>query len=100
MGVSYADKPKQPWEEIQDHIEFSGRLAALDTITAKTVTGYNAMTGAVDNSIVSSDTISGTKILFVYKGGIDGGIYKISFKATSNAGQKVEEDFIFEVREY
>ena len=100
MGVTYADKPKQPWEEILDHIEFSGRLAAGDTISAKTVTGYSGATGEVDDTIVSNDAISGTKILFVYKGGTDGGMYKIMFKVTSTAGAKLEEDFIFNVKEY
>jgi methionine-rich copper-binding protein CopC len=99
MGVTYADKVKQSWEELPDNIEFSGRLEPGDILISKIVTGYNQNSGEVDASIVSDDTISGTKILFIYKGGVDGGTYKIDFRATSAAGAKLEEDFIFSVKD-
>ena len=97
MGVSYATYPKQPWEEIPDYIEFAERMASGDGISTKTVTGYGP-TGQEDSSIVSGDSIDGTKIRFTYKGGTDGNRYKISIQIVTNLGAKLEEDFIFEVK--
>jgi hypothetical protein len=99
MGATYVNLPKQSWEGIPDSIDFVDRLASGDTLTAKIVTGYNLATGEVDATIVSGDSISGTRVLFTYKGGTNGGTYKITFQVTSTGGAKLEEDFIFSVRD-
>lgn len=101
MGVTVVRTPKQPFEELPEYMDFVDRLAAGDTVASCPITGYDVATGAdVTAQIVTGPTsISGAKVYYVRKGGESGKTYKLSFRAVSAAGAKIEEDLIFPVKE-
>jgi hypothetical protein len=87
---------KQPYEEINAWVDFSGVVGLTDVLTLVTVTAIDANTG-VDSSaaIVKASpapSVSGQKVLFEVMGGVDGDVHKITVKVSTSAGEKLEED--------
>ncbi len=101
-GVTNISEPKQPFEELAATVDFSKRLVSGDNVTSCVVTGRDQATGTVmtDNIVTVDNAWAGQTVSYVYKGGEDGGTYKITFRCTSQDNVKVEQDVIFSVREY
>ena len=101
MGIYYLDKAKQPFEELLRYVDFVDRVAVGDTIASCPITATDEAGADVTATFVSGpSSISGTKVYYTLKGGTDGKTYKVTFRAVSTAGAKVEEDPVIQVREY
>ena len=101
MGIAYLDKPKQPYEELPRYVDFVDRIATGDTIASCTITavdesGVDATATIVPNG---ASAYSVAKVYYTLKGGTDGETYKVTFRAVSTAGAKVEEDLMVDVRQ-
>lgn len=99
MGVTYATKPKQPYEEIPIYIDFVNRLPSAETVLTYAVTCVDQAGTSTTATMIKGVSASGSKVYFTYYGGTDGCVYKATVKCTS-ANAKAEEDFVFNVREY
>ncbi len=87
---------KQPSEELDCSIEFAADLAVGETLVLDGVTAINIATGADSTSLVIATSpapqISGTKLLWRTKDGLDTQQHKITAKVHTSAGQKFEVD--------
>ena len=101
MGIFYLEKPKQPYEELPRYVDFVDRIAAADTIASCTITAADSAGTDVTATIVpdGATSYSAAKVYYVLKAGVDGTSYKVTFRAISTAGAKVEEDLMFDVRQ-
>lgn len=101
MGIAYLEKPKQPFEELLRYVDFVDRVATGDTIASCTITATDESGVDVTATIVPDGVtlLSAAKVYYTLKGGSDGRTYKVTFRAVSTAGSKVEEDLIVDVRQ-
>lgn len=92
---------KQPFEEYNIAIEYSGKLPSGTSLSTGTVSAVDTSTGATDNSVLSgtSATIAGTQAKIKVIAGVANKKYAISFKVTLNDGQKLEDDVLMHVIE-
>jgi hypothetical protein len=102
MGIHYLEQPKQPWEELPRYVDFVDRIATGDTMAACSITaedeaGVDVLATIIDGSAPTS--ISGTKVYYRLISGTTGRTYKVTFRGTSTAGAKVEEDLVVEMRQ-
>lgn len=91
---------KQPSENKPLAIDFTGKLPAGLSLASGTVSAIRLDTGAADNSILASTTmtISGAKASFRYLGGVSGVDYKITALVTlSDTVTVLEEDVLLRV---
>ena len=95
---------KQPYE-VQDYsLDFALRLVAGETLTLVSVTSINLATGADSTSALVGSSpppaVSGTKVVFWLKDGVDGEHHKVTVKVTTSTGQSLEGDIdVFVVEE-
>lgn len=94
---------KQPFEAHTLEVDFSGKLDADDSLIVgnSTVTALDSNGDDVSASIVEAGSlaVSGLSLFARVKGGTDGAKYKITFRTTSNKGEKVEHDIDLIIRE-
>lgn len=93
---------KQPNESWPVAFEFAGKLPTGATLSSGTVSAVRTDTGATDNSVLASTTltISGTQARFQPQAGTDGLDYRITALVTLSTGAILEEDALMEVRNY
>lgn len=100
MGIAYLEKPKQSYEELLRYVDFVDRIATGDTIASCPITAADEEGTDVTATLITAGAITGTKVYYTLKGGTNGKVYKVSFKAVSTAGSKPEEDLFVEVKDY
>lgn len=92
---------KQPWEDLVFDMEFKRRLRAgvtLASIDSVVVTNQGKVAGSSDVTD-SGPAVSGTRAQVTFTGGTDGENYKITVRAITSAGKKVEGDGMLYVRD-
>ena len=89
MATSPSSFPKQPYEQFVINFDFKKQLAVSgSSIISKTVIGtINGTDSTVTSDIISGSSISSDKqsVDVGVKGGVDGKIYKITVKVTTDA---------------
>jgi len=94
---------KQPFEELNCAIDFSGSLAAGDTITLDAFLATNSKTGAVSTSVIIASepapAVDHQTVTFRVIGGADGDRHKITARVTTSTGEKLEADLDLFVKE-
>lgn len=102
MFIAYP--PKQPWEKLDYELDFSELIgtAAITTIdeaiAVRVDTGENAE-GFLSSSPAPAISGDGKRIIFWLENGLTGVQYKLTFRVTTNDGQKLEADVFIKVKE-
>ena len=92
---------KQPWEESPFDMDFSGRLRdgdSLSSIASVTVTNMGKVTASAD-AVAANEVVSGSIAQVTLSAGDDGENYKITIRAITTSGAKVEGDGMLYVRD-
>jgi hypothetical protein len=91
---------KQPNESYTIAIEFAGQLPAGASLVSGTVSAVRLDTGATDNSVLASTTltISGTQARVKVQAGTDGVDYRVTSLVTLSTSDVLEEDLLMKVR--
>ena len=94
---------KQPYEELNCAMDFSGSLATGDTITLDAFLATNSKTGAVSTSVVIAavppPAVDHQTVTFRVFGGADGDRHKITARVSVSTGEKLEADMDLFVNE-
>ena len=94
---------KQPWEEYDCSVDLGADLAVGETLVLDAVTAINVATSADSTAAVIATSpapqISGTKVLWRTKDGADTEQHKITGRAHSSLGQKLEFDVLLYIAE-
>jgi len=95
---------KQPFEELDCAVDFKNTLAPGTSIESiYSVTAVNAETGTSTGAAVISaspaPSISGTRVQFRAKDGVDRERHKISIRIVASNGEKIEADILLVVKE-
>lgn len=91
---------KQPNESYPIAIEFAGQLPAGASLVSGTVSAARLNTGATDNSVLATTTltISGTQARVKVQAGEDGVDYRLTALVTLSTSDVLEEDVLMKVR--
>lgn len=91
---------KQPGERWTQAIEFSGKLPSGASLASGTINAVRTDTGATDNSVLASTTltITGTQATYTHLAGLDGITYQLTALVTLSNGDILEEDVLMQVR--
>lgn len=88
----------QPWEAKRYRVDYGKNL-----VTSEVIQGVEYLIDvatspplAVSNSAIAPD---GKSVTFFVGGGVDGQTYKVSVRATTNAGQKFEDEIEYVIQE-
>lgn len=84
---------KQPSEVRTYTMDFGPNMAAAELITGVTVTA------SPSGLTLSSQAYSGRKASVKIAAGVTGGVYKVTFVATTDAGQTLESEGILNVED-
>lgn len=98
MGVNFFTK--QPSEEYDISVDFADRLVTGRSLLSAAVTAYDLTAAADATSTVLNDgtgAISGTTVAEGVKAGTTGHTYRITFKATLDNADVLEEDLVMNV---
>lgn len=92
---------KQPWEELRYDMDFSGQMRDgddLSSVSTVVVTNMGEVVGS-DDVTASGETVSGDIAQVKLSGGTDLENYKITIRAITTDGDKIEGDGMLYVRE-
>ena len=101
MAVNFFTK--QPTEEYDIGVDYEDRLASGRSLSSAVVTAYDLVAEADATSTVLDDgtgAISGTTASEGVKAGTAGHTYRITFKATLDNADILEEDVVMTVLDY
>lgn len=90
---------KQPAESYTIAVEFAGKLPSGASLASGTVSAVRLDTGATDNSVIASTTVTvvGTQARVKVQAGTSGLDYKITLLMTLSNGDILEEDVTMDV---
>lgn len=92
---------KQPWEELRYDMDFSGQMRDgddLSSVSAVVITNMGQVVGSGDVTS-SGEVVSGDIAQVKLSGGTDLENYKITIRAITTDGDKIEGDGMLYVRE-
>jgi hypothetical protein len=96
--------PKQPAEKIDAALDFAGRLATGESLTAVasfTATKVSDGSDATTTIFATPDpAVSGTTVVFWVQAGAHGDRYTLTFRVTTSRGQTLEGDVTLSVRNF
>lgn len=103
MADQFFDADKQPGEVVNREVDFGPKLVTGETLTAGSM---SATAMRVDTSadvtaalLENPPVISGTKVRYQMKDGLNTVKYKITLKVNTSAGQSLEADITIVVSE-